>query len=124
MEKDGEKKEAFALYAESVRVEPDYPLGQFNLGMMLLEYGKPDEGFTHLAIAAKLMPRDPTLQFDLGVFLSQHGKPDEAAVHFANALKEKPDFIEARQQLDLLSAKTNSPANRSTRELILENFTA
>ena len=114
LEQDGEKKEAFALYAESVRVEPDYPLGQFNLGMMLLEYGRPDEGFDHLTIAAKLMPRDPILQFDLGIFLSQHGKPDEAAVHFANALKDKPDFTEARQELDSLSAKTNSPPNRST----------
>jgi tetratricopeptide (TPR) repeat protein len=114
LEQDGEKEKAFALYAESVRVEPDYPLGQFNLGMMLLEYGRPDEGFAHLTIAANLMPRDPTLQYDLGIFLSQHGRPDEAAVHFANALKDKPDFAGAQRQLDLLSAKTNAPPNRST----------
>ena len=114
LEQAGDKKDAFDLYSKSVSVEPDYPLGQFNLGMMLLEYGQPDEGFDHLTIAAKLMPRDPTLQFDLGIFLSQHGKPTEAAVHFENALKYKPDFAEARRQLDSLSAKTNSPANRST----------
>jgi protein O-mannosyl-transferase len=114
LEQVGKKKEAMALYVESVRVEPDYPLGQFNLGMMLLQQGKPDEGFAHLTTAAKLMPSDPTLQFDLGIFLLQHSKPDEAAVHFANALKDKPDFTEARQQLESLSAKTNSPANRST----------
>ena len=114
LEQAGDKKDAFALYAESVRVEPDYPLGQFNLGMMLLEYGKPDEGFAHLTIAAKLMPRDPTLQFDLGIFLMQHGRPAEAAVHFENALKDKPDFTQAQKQLDLLSAQTHAPANRST----------
>jgi len=43
-----------------------------------------------------------------------NGKPDEAAAHFKTALADKPDFTEARQQLDLLSAKTNSPANGST----------
>jgi Tfp pilus assembly protein PilF len=46
------------------------------------------------------------------VFLAQHGRPDEATAHFNAALAARPDFPEARQQLELL--KTNSPANRST----------
>jgi tetratricopeptide (TPR) repeat protein len=118
LENIGKKDEAAKLYAESVRVEPDFPLGQFNLGMILLEQGKPDEASNHLAIATQLAPRDQVMQFDFGMFLLQHGKPDEAASYFKAALAVKPDFPEARQRLDeaLDKAKTASPTNaiRST----------
>jgi predicted Zn-dependent protease len=82
--------------------------------MIQLEQGRPDEASNHLAAAVQLSPRNPVMQFDFGVFLAQHGKPDEAAAHLKAALADKPAFPEARQQLDLLSAKTNAPANRST----------
>jgi tetratricopeptide (TPR) repeat protein len=118
LENIGKKDEARALYAASVHVEPDYPLGQFNLGMILLEQGSADEASNHLAIAARLAPRDPVMQFDFGTYLLQHGKPDEAAGHFKAALAGKPDFAEARHSLEQALNKTNSapspPANRST----------
>jgi len=114
LENIGKNAEAEKLYVEAVRVEPDYPMAQFHLGMILLERGDSDEASNHLAIAAQLSPRNPVMQYDFGTYLSQHGKPDEAAAHFVAALAAKPDFVEARQQLDLLSTKTNSRANRST----------
>ena len=99
LENIGKKDEAAKLYAESVRVEPDFPLGQFNLGMILLEQGRADEASNHLAIAAQLAPRDPVMQFDFGAYLLQHGRPDEAAKYFKAALAAKPDFPEARTNL-------------------------
>jgi len=100
------------LYAEAVRIEPDYPMGQFDLGMIQVQQGKPNEASNHLAIAVQLVPRNPVMQFDFGVFLSQHGQPAKAIAHFKAALADKPDFPEARQQLELL--ETNAPANHST----------
>jgi hypothetical protein len=114
VENIGKNDAAEKLYAEAVRIEPDYPMAQFDLGMIQLEQGRPDEASNHLAAAVQLSPRNPVMQFDFGVFLAQHGKPDEAAAHLKAALADKPAFPEARQQLDLLSAKTNAPANRST----------
>jgi tetratricopeptide (TPR) repeat protein len=113
LEEAGRKDAAETCYAESVRVEPDFPLGQFNLGMILLEQDKEDEASNHLAIAAQLAPRDPVMQFDFGTYLLQHGKPDEAADHFKAALAAKPDFPEARRSLDeaLGKIKTASPTN-------------
>jgi tetratricopeptide (TPR) repeat protein len=108
----GKTDEAGACFIRCVQIEPDYPRGQFNLGMALLEKNRPDEASNHLAIAVQLAPLNPVMQFDFGVFLAQHGKPDEAAEHFQAALTIKPEFPEARQQLELL--KTNPPANRST----------
>jgi hypothetical protein len=114
LENIGKNAEAEKFYTEAVRVEPDYPMAQFHLGMILLQRGDSDEASNHLAGAIQLSPHNPVMQYDLGTYLLQHGKPDEAAVHFKAALADRPDFPEARQQLDLLSTKTNSPANRST----------
>jgi hypothetical protein len=105
------------LYAEAVRIEPSYPMGQFDLGMIQLQQGKPDEASNHLAIAAQLAPHNPVMQFDFGIFLLQHGKPDEAVSHFKAVLAAKPDFPEARHYLDQALNKTNAappPAIRST----------
>jgi tetratricopeptide (TPR) repeat protein len=108
LEKLGHQDEAYNLYAESVRIEPDFPLGQFNLGMILLEQGRPYDAFPHLKIAAQLMPNDPDVQFDFGLFLSQHGNPGEAMNYFSAALKRHPDFPAALNQLAwILSTSPN-----------------
>jgi len=113
LENMGKKDAAEKLYAESVRVEPDYSLGQYNLGMILLEQGRADEASNYLAAAAQLDPREPVMQFDFGTFLLQHGRPDEAVKYFKAALAAKPDFPEARRSLDetLGKIKTTSPTN-------------
>ena len=115
LENIGKKDDAGKLYADAVRIEPDYPSAQFDLGMIEVEQGKLVDASNHLAIAVQLSPHNPVMQFDFGTYLMQHGNPAEAANHFKTALADRPDFPEARQQLDLLSAKTNAPANRSTR---------
>ena len=108
----GRTHEAADMYAQCVETEPDYPMGQFDLGMALLEQDKPDAASNHLATAVQLEPHNPVMQFDFGVFLAQHGRPDAAAAHFQAALADQPDFPEALHQLEQL--RTNTPANRST----------
>jgi tetratricopeptide (TPR) repeat protein len=112
LEKLGRQDAAYNLYAESVRIEPDFPLGQFNLGMILLEQGKPDDAFPHLKIAAQLMPNDPDVQFDFGLFLSQHGNPGEALNYFDAALKRRPDFPAALNQLAWILSTNPDPKLR------------
>jgi tetratricopeptide (TPR) repeat protein len=118
LEDISKKDAAGKCYAESVRVEPDYPLGQFHLGMILLEQGRGDEASNHLAIAAQLAPRDPVMQFDFGTYLLQHDKKDEAAEYFRAALAAKLNFPEARRSLDEALDKTElnsqTNANHST----------
>ncbi len=104
LERTGHPKEAFAYYADAVRIEPDYPIGQFKLGMMYVAEHKPTDALTHLNIAAGLMPHDADLQYDLGVFFAQQGQPKEAAEHFNAALAERPDFPEAKRELSTLLA--------------------
>ena len=113
LEKFGRKAEAQALYTESVRVEPDFALGQFNLGMILLGENRPGEASNYLARAVQLTPQDAMMQYDFGVFLLQQGKPEEASIHFKAALANQPEFPQAQRQLEIISDRTNAPANRS-----------
>jgi hypothetical protein len=118
LEDTGKNNDAENFYAQCVEIEPDYPMGQFDLGMMQLQQGRPDEASNHLAIAAQLAPQNPVMQFDFGTFLLQHGKPDAAADYFKAALAARPEFPEARRSLDeaLGKIKTAPPTNaiRST----------
>ena len=100
----GKTDAAAKCYAEAVRVEPDFPSGQFHLGMILLGQGRGDEASNHLAAAAQFAPREPVMQFDFGLYLAQHGNPADAAGHFKAALAAKPDFPEAKQELATLLA--------------------
>jgi tetratricopeptide (TPR) repeat protein len=118
LQRAGRRDEAFALYADAVRLQPDYPLAQFDLAMSLLERGNSLEASNHLAIAAQLSPHDAVLQYDFGLLLAQRGNPGEAAAFFRAALAAKPDFADARRQLNQVLNGTNSPsspANGSTR---------
>jgi protein O-mannosyl-transferase len=98
-ELSGDKKRALFLYSETVRLEPRYPQGQFNLAMSLLEYGRTAEALEHLKIAANLTPHDPDIQYDLGTYFLQHDQLDEAAHRFNIALADRPDFPEAHNAL-------------------------
>jgi tetratricopeptide (TPR) repeat protein len=108
----GDLKLAEYNYEEALRVEPDYPMAQFDLGMNLLKQGNANEASNHLATAIQLWPHNPIMQYDFGVFLWQHGNLEGATNHLATALVEKSDFTEARQMLERI--QTNSVANHST----------
>ena len=118
LEQAGDKEDALSLYAQAVRIQPDFPLGQFNLGMVLLKKGRLVEASNHLAIAAQLMPRSPQVQYDFGLFLSQQGRPEEAISRFNAALLEKPDFLEALNQLAWILATNPDAKIRSGPEAV------
>ena len=108
----GNFNHAEQCYEEAVRLEPDYPMAQFDLGMSLLALGDPLDASNHLATAAQLWPGNGDMQYDFGVFLLQHRDTNDAAAHFATALEDKPDFPEARGQLEQI--QSHPVANLST----------
>jgi protein O-mannosyl-transferase len=118
LEQAGRKDKALELYAESVRIRPDFPLGQFNLGMALLESGRPAEASNHLALAARLMPQNPEVQYDFALFLRQNGNPADAIGHFRAALAARPDFPEALNDLAWLLATAADAKLRSGAEAV------
>jgi tetratricopeptide (TPR) repeat protein len=115
-EKAGRNDKALFLYEETVRLQPDFPMGQFNLGMLLLESGRPAEASNHLAVAAQLMPQNPEVQYDWGLFLRRYGSPADAADRFRAALDARPDFPGALNDLAWILATAADPKLRSGAE--------
>ena len=95
----GDDTDALKYCREAVRIDPQYPAGQFFLGQVLWNLGKPDEALTHLTAAAQSAPDNPNFQYNLGKFLFENGKTDEAIARFMAALKDDPEFPEARNAL-------------------------
>ena len=95
----GMEQEAFAVCTNAVRINPNYPPGQFFLGLVLLKDGRTEEGLAHLNTAARLAPHDSEIQYTLGKFLREQGQPGDAIAHFAAALNSDPGFAEAHNGL-------------------------
>jgi protein O-mannosyl-transferase len=96
----GEWQKAEECFEDAVRLEPTYPMAQFDLGMNLLEQKDDNDASNHLATAVQLWPGNPVMQYDFGVFLLQHGHTNEAAAYFNAALAARPDFPEAKEKLE------------------------
>jgi tetratricopeptide (TPR) repeat protein len=98
-ERAGDNARALVLYREAVRIEPRYPISQYNLGLALIGFGLKDEALEHLAAAAQLDPRNADAQFNLGIFFSQNGRQPDAVRCFEAALAVRPEFAAAHVRL-------------------------
>jgi len=98
-EKAGDYPRAVVLYREAVRIEPRFPISQYNLGLALIVVGRKEQAFEHLAAAARLDPGNADAQFNLGVFFLQQERWADAAQCFAATLKLRPDFAPAHFRL-------------------------
>ena len=98
-EKAGDYPRAVVLYREAVRIEPRFPISQYNLGLALIMVGLKEQALEHLAAAARLDPGNADAQFNLGVFFLQHDRWADAAQCFAATLKLRPDFAPAHFRL-------------------------
>jgi tetratricopeptide (TPR) repeat protein len=88
---DQHAQEALQFCAEAVRMEPDFPEGQYNLGTLLLTAGKTDEAIQHFQSALKANPRFADAENNLGKAYLNQGKLDEAAAHLTAAARLSPD---------------------------------
>jgi predicted O-linked N-acetylglucosamine transferase (SPINDLY family) len=108
----GQRSDALASFQEAVRLQPDFPEAQNNLGNVLHENGRTDEAVAHWQRALALRPDYPEPHLNLCQALreqGQHGqavehgreavrlRPQSAAGHFnlGQALAEQKDFAEA-----------------------------
>jgi protein O-mannosyl-transferase len=88
---DGHTNEAIKFCAEAVRMEPDYPEGQYNLGTLLLAAGKTEEAIPCFEAALKDNPRYAYAENNLGKAYETLGKLDEAKAHLTAATRLNPN---------------------------------
>jgi tetratricopeptide (TPR) repeat protein len=102
LERQGKHIEALPYMSESVRLQPRYLEGQYDLGTLLLKMGRLEEALQHLTAAVQLNPAFAHAHINLGKALLDQGKLDEAAAHLSRAVQLTPDDPEAHYNLGTL----------------------
>jgi tetratricopeptide (TPR) repeat protein len=88
-------RDSVALFERATAAEPASPVLHLNLGVALLDAGRPAEAARALQAAVRLAPRFPNAQAALGLALRRLGRPTEATGHFLAALADQPDHPQA-----------------------------
>jgi tetratricopeptide (TPR) repeat protein len=110
--------EALGVFRHAVDVDPDDAGGQRNFANALFDHRDIDEAAVHAQRAVDLRPGDPAAHDLLGRVLAVQGRLQDAQGQFEEALRIKPDYADAKVDLDKLrrlSSRASSPAASPSR---------
>ena len=83
--------EAIPHFEAALRVHPNYPEVENNLGMLLGGMpGRMPEAITHFEAAVRLRPHLLEAQYNLAVALAQVGRTAEAITHYEEVQRIQP----------------------------------
>ena len=107
----GHIEEAIAECRKAIALDPDYGNPYNDIGVYLIELGRPHEAIPWLekAISAKRYCCYQFAHFNLGRVHLVEGNPDAARRSFEQALRHDPDYLPARKALDYLDAEFGKP---------------
>jgi tetratricopeptide (TPR) repeat protein len=97
-------KEAILHYEAALKLNPNYAEAHNNLGNVLVKDPyRLAEAVIHYKAATRINPSYAEAHFNLGVAYANLGQLQDARTEFQLALKVKPDFQEAKDDLDQLA---------------------
>ena len=91
--------ESEKCFNESIKIDPNFIEGYYNLGKTQKELGKPAEAISNYKRAIELKPDYAEAYNNLGNTQKELGKPVEAISNYKRAINIKPDFAEAFNEL-------------------------
>ncbi len=91
----GMADEAIGHLKEALRLQPDFPQTNHNMGHMMAMNSKLDEAGEYFRKAIRLKPDYTEAHNGLGAVLFEQGKLGEALEHFQEALRRDPDYAAA-----------------------------
>jgi Flp pilus assembly protein TadD len=92
----GEPERAVPFCTEAVKLNPDWPQGQFSLGLALSQTGQTNDAIQHFEAGLARTPGFAAGRLRLGQILQQFGRMDEAMAQFAEALRLDPGLLDAQ----------------------------
>jgi tetratricopeptide (TPR) repeat protein len=95
-------QDAIAFFEAALRIHPDYPEAENNLGMILGRMpGRMADAIPHFAAAARLRPSLVEAQFNLAVALEQSGRTAEAIAQYEllQRLQPSPEIAQTIKRL-------------------------
>ena len=90
---------AQAAFEKAIGIQPNFPLGQRELGISLMQQKNYSAAVPHLRKAIDLGMDDPHLQNFLGICYSRTSRLEEAIKSYRAALKADPNLAEAHLNL-------------------------
>jgi tetratricopeptide (TPR) repeat protein len=107
----GRVGEAVRCFRSAVDIDPDYVAALINLGRILGGQGRLDEAIAQVQRAVALDPANAAAPYNLGQLLAARGRIEEAVAACKEALRIRPEFEDARRELEALS-RVDRSANR------------
>jgi predicted O-linked N-acetylglucosamine transferase (SPINDLY family) len=89
---------AEACWLEAIGLQPDHVAAHFNLGMLLLQTGRPQRAAAALHAVLALEPDHAQARLHLGAALQAAGCLDEADAAYRQAADRHPDLVAAHLQ--------------------------
>ena len=107
----GHTEEAIAECEKAIALDPDYGNPYNDIGVYLIELGRPDEAIPWFdkAIASKRYCCYQFPHFNLGRVHFMNGNLDGARRSFERSLRHDPDYLPARMALEYLDAEYGKP---------------
>jgi Tfp pilus assembly protein PilF len=91
--------DAYAHFAEALRIEPDLASAAYGLGLAAEGLGRPEEALARYGDALRIQPTHWRAHNNLGVLLLGRGDLESALHHFSEAVRLDPDAPDARTNL-------------------------
>lgn len=95
----GRKELAVQYLKEALRLRPEFPEAQLNLGNALREASRHSEAVAAYQKCLQLRPDLPEAHYNFGNCLKDLGKTSEAADSFHAAVQLRPDYVKALNNL-------------------------
>jgi tetratricopeptide (TPR) repeat protein len=101
---EGKLTEAIDLFNQTLRENPRYGLGHYNLGSVFQSQGRIEEAMEQYRQAIQLQPDLSQPHYNLGCILADQGKFADAIEQYQDALRLEPDASEVRNNLGIALA--------------------
>ena len=107
----GQTEEAIAECEKAIALDPDYGNPYNDIGVYLIELGRPDEAIPWFdkAIASERYCCYQFPHFNTGRVLFMRGDLNGARRSFEQSLRHDPDYLPARMALEYLDAEFGKP---------------
>jgi protein O-mannosyl-transferase len=102
---NGIYRNPITLYQAALEKNPEFLMGQSNLGVALFMEGRFEESIEHYKQAIKLKSDYPAAHNNLAIALVKMGRYQEAILHFEQALRFQPDYPRAEYNMGITLGK-------------------
>jgi protein O-mannosyl-transferase len=103
---------SYTLFSHALQVTSRNGIAEDNLGVALIEMGRPDLAFPHFEAAAEFIPQLSTAHYNLAVLEQQQNRPDDAKREYELTLQYSADateIVQAHSNLGFLLLDLNRP---------------